>query len=104
MGVQPGDKVAVIGNALYSASMWARLARVRIVAEMPGNEESFWAADPYVKSQVIKSFASTGAKAIVAKEGPSYGSSIGWQIIENTGHYVYMLQASGDGERSTVHP
>jgi hypothetical protein len=104
IGVQPGDKVAVIGNALYSSSMWARLARVRIVAEMPGNEQNFWAADPGVKSQVIKIFASTGAKIIVAEEGPSYGSTSGWQTIENTGHYVYMLTVSNDGERRTIQP
>jgi hypothetical protein len=104
IGVQPGDKVAVIGNALYSASMWARLARVRIVADMPGNEQNFWAANPYVQSQIIKIFASTGAKVIVAEEGPHYGPTNGWQPIENTRHYAYMLPVSGEREREAVRP
>ena len=97
MGVQPGDKVAIIGDS-FNASKWARLARVRIIAEMPEYEQLFWAANSLVKSQVIKIFASTGAKVIVVETGPSYGPTIGWHTIEKTGRYAYMLPVSDDGE------
>jgi hypothetical protein len=69
---------------------------------MPESEQLFWAADRLVKSQVIKIFASTGAKVIVVETGPSYGPTIGWQRIEKTGRYAYMLPVSGDEESGTV--
>ena len=46
MGIQPGDQVALIG--LGGRAYWARLARVRIVAEVPQAEESeFQEADKF---------------------------------------------------------
>jgi len=90
MGAQPGDKVAYIGFARLAA--WARLARVQIVAEIRKDERLyFWEADSLVKSRVIKTFATTGAKIIVAEEVPNYISTNGWQAIGNTGIYVYVL-------------
>jgi len=96
MGIQPGDQVALIG--LGSRSYWARLARVRIVAEIPQSEDeeefqeadNLWAANDFVKSQVIKTFTRTGAKVIVARV-PRYASTIGWQRIGNTDYYAYIL-------------
>jgi hypothetical protein len=95
MGIQPGDQVALIG--LGGSSYWARLARVRIVAEIPQAEEAefqeahkFWAADDFVKSQVIKTFARTGAKVIVAR-APRNASTTGWHRIGNTDYYAYIL-------------
>lgn len=90
MGVQSGDRVVFIGRAFGNS--WARLARVRIVAEMPAAEEvkSFWAADSLVKSQVIKAFAGTGAVAIVTRNAPS-SVSAEWQRIGNTSYYAYIL-------------
>jgi len=91
MGVQAGDQVAIIGSAQV-ASPWARLARVRIVAETPiADQEKFWAAADPVKSQVIESFASTGVKVIVAAKAASDVSPAGWQRIGNTGYYAYLL-------------
>lgn len=94
LGVQPGDQVAIIGWGSFMAP-WARLARVRIVAEIPQAGEfregdKFWRADHSVKAQVIKTFANTGANAIVALV-PSSASTIGWQRIGNTDYYAYLL-------------
>jgi len=90
IGVQSGDKVAFMGYAFRNS--WARLARVRIVAEMPAAEVgSFWAADSLVKSQITKTFASTGAVAIVTKNVPSSVSTTDWQRIGNTDYYAYIL-------------
>lgn len=64
MGIQPGDKVVSIGGT-WPTYYWARLARLRVVAEIdPREVDHFWTADHSVKSQVIKILASTGAKVI----------------------------------------
>jgi hypothetical protein len=89
-GVQPGDKVAIIGDAF--AAFWARLARVQIVAEMfSWQANPFWLGDAEAQARVIKAFASSGAKAIVAESVPDYASLTGWQRLGSTGHSVYLL-------------
>lgn len=91
IGIKPGDKATSIGS--YSSAFWARLARVRIVAEMPSEDVGhFWAANAALQSEVIRTFASTGAKVIVAEKAPEYASSVGWQKIKNTDFFVYLLK------------
>jgi hypothetical protein len=72
-GFQPGEKVATIGGACFAN--WARLARVRIVAEIPprrdfadpgllsADELAFWAGSDELRSQVMEVFRRTGARA-----------------------------------------
>lgn len=94
MGIEPGDKVGFIGYSF--GAFWARLARVRIVAEITDQDMlDFWQADPSVKSQVFENFGRTGAKVIVTKKTnkiPNYASMTGWQRIGNTDYYAYFLQ------------
>jgi hypothetical protein len=91
LGVQPGDKVAVIGYAFDS--FWARLARVKIVAEMlDSGADAFWVGKPALQDEVIRAFAGTGAKAIVAENVPSYASLVGWRQIGNSNYYIYLLR------------
>ncbi|MCK4261032.1 MAG: hypothetical protein KAX49_18800 [Halanaerobiales bacterium] len=91
MGVEPGDKVAFIGHSF--SAYWARLARVRIVAEIPSRDVvNFWAADHLIKSRVIKTFAGTGAKVIVARDIQKCAPTNGWQRIGNTDYYAYILK------------
>ncbi len=90
MGILPGDEVASIG--LSHTHYWARLARVRIVAEIPHlNANDFGNADSSVKSNVITAFSRTGAKAIITNIMPSHISPVGWQRIEHSDYYVYLL-------------
>lgn len=90
MRVRSGDKVACIGDSFDA--YWARLARVKIVAEIPQKDVNhFWAADSQIKSQVLQTFSKTGAKLIVTKNLPDYASQTGWQKIENTNYHVYIL-------------
>ncbi len=104
MGVQPGDKVAVLntsigppgylGNIRSSDNMrWARLARLQIVAEVYSREDknNFWKVDDAAKQQVIGAFAQAGAKMIVDDEVPDWAAAEGWQRIGNTDHYVHFL-------------
>lgn len=93
MGIRQGDKVASIG---WSGShYWARLARVKIVADIPLNEKyTFLKADRSVKSEVYKAFSSTGAKVIVINEPEGlqqYDFSEGWKQLDNTSLYAYVL-------------
>jgi 4-amino-4-deoxy-L-arabinose transferase-like glycosyltransferase len=98
IGVQPGDKVASVGRT-FDAN-WAHLTQVQIVAEIPHRDENdFWAASDAVRSQALSAFGKTGAKLIVADRAPGIASTLGWERIGHTGHYVYVLPAAGDGLR-----
>jgi hypothetical protein len=96
LGVQPGDTIATIGSAF--SAYWARLARIQIVAELPEDEQGFWDAAPFMHSRIIKAFADTGVKAIVAQTAPGYASTIGWQRLGNTRYYAYLLPAVEESE------
>lgn len=96
LGVQPGDKVAILGQGTPKfGAYWARLARARIIAEVHSRDvDYFWAADPIAKAHVINSLVYTGAKAIVTDGIPNRISTDGWQRIGNTSHFVYLLSVS----------
>jgi membrane-associated protease RseP (regulator of RpoE activity) len=89
-GIVPEDRIASIGNS--HAHFWARLARVRIVAEIPhNNADNFWNADDLTTSRVLETFRNTGAKAIVTNLVPGNIPPSGWQQLAGTDHFVYML-------------
>ena len=91
LGVQPGDQVGVIGYAFDS--FWARLARVRIVAELPGGEAGeFWSGDAAVQARVLAAFASARVSAIVAEDVPGEAVLPGWQPLGETNYSVYLLR------------
>lgn len=90
LGIQPGDKVAVIGYGFDS--FWARLARVQIVAEMLGWEaDPFWLGDRALQSEVLHAFATTGARAVVAERVPGYAAPSEWHRVGDSDYYVYIL-------------
>jgi hypothetical protein len=91
MGVLPGDKVASIG---YSHShFWARLAKVNIVAEIPGEDvDYFWRANRETQLKVIETFGRTGAKVIVTNLLPDDISHAGWQQLGSSNYYVYVMK------------
>jgi hypothetical protein len=96
MGLEPGDKVASIGNS--HAHFWARIAKVHIVAEIPyseipykKDEGDFWNTGRAVKPEMFEAFRSTGAKIIVTNGVPAGITPSGWERIPNTDYYFYML-------------
>lgn len=93
LGVQPGDPVASIGNTMYAA--WPRLARVRVVAEIPktneGDVEEFWSSSGERRRQALGALAGTGARVVVADSIPRWARADNWQRIGNTNHYVYFM-------------
>jgi hypothetical protein len=90
-GIRPGDEVAFIG-ASFSA-YWARLARVRIVAEIvPEDADKFWAADPTAKERIINAFRGTKARIIVTDHIPPFSSAGEWRQVLDTDYYVFPLR------------
>jgi hypothetical protein len=94
LGVEPGDELAVIGYAIDS--YWARLARVRIIAEMMGWEtDPFWLGDTAFQKETLAIFVATGAKAIVAEYAPSHANLNGWHQIKSSNYYIFLLSREG---------
>jgi hypothetical protein len=91
-GVQPGEAVAIIGSG-WDGMFWARLARVRIVAQITLDDaDGFWrAADPRVKAEVYEAFARTGAKAVVTEMAPPPEALTDWQRLGSTHYHVHLL-------------
>jgi hypothetical protein len=90
-GVEEGHKVAIIGYGYDS--FWARLARVKIVAEMlDGQATDFWLGTEALKQDVLRAIASTEAKVIVAENVPGYAKMDGWTRIGNSNYYILRLE------------
>lgn len=87
LGINPGDKVGVIGYAYDS--FWARLAKVRITAEMLEAEE-LWRGDESLQQSVLDSFAEAGVKAVVAEYVPSYARLSDWRQVGESSYYIYV--------------
>jgi hypothetical protein len=87
-GIQPGDKIACIGDS-PGDHYWAYLAKVTIVAEVPGDGlASFVAAGPELRAQTLSLLSERGAKAIVAKDLPASFMKDGWKEISNTNYFI----------------
>jgi hypothetical protein len=93
--VEPGDKVACIERLNGMYAFWARLAKVRIVAEIQGEDvEKFWRADDLVQARVIEAFARTGARILVFNL-PDYATelkNIDARRIDDTHYYYVQLE------------
>jgi len=94
MGTRPGDKIAVIADG--TGAYWARLAKLRIVAEiMDANHGSseFWDAPEEVQQQVYDTFARVHAKLVVTSCPPfPPRAPTGWEQIAGTPYCVRPLQ------------
>jgi len=104
-GVQPGQEVALMGDS-SDGCRWARLARVRIVAQILREDaRAFWASSPRVRAEVYDAFARFGAKAVVAgtdlpdprfpEETPPSSEMAEWQRLGDSPYYVHLLAVSG---------
>jgi len=79
LGIGSGAAVGVIGDG-FSATRWARLARVRIIAELPfpRDEKRFWKASPEERARIVALFEKPGAKAVFTPDAPAWGTGSGW--------------------------
>jgi hypothetical protein len=92
MGARPGDKVAVIGDG--TGAYWARLAKLRIVAEVMGANHGaaqFWDSSDVAQERVYAAFAGAGALVAVSS-CPSHVSNE-WQPIAGTDYCVLPFRA-----------
>jgi hypothetical protein len=94
-GVKPGDSIAVVGSG-YSAIQYARLARARIVAEIP-DEESFWQASATESREAEQRLAGIGVKVLVATNAPTRARGTGWWQVAGTKYskcWIHPLPAT----------
>jgi hypothetical protein len=91
-GVRPGQEVGIIGDS-SDGCRWARMARVRIVAQiLRENVDDFWRlADPVAKTEVYDAFARSGATVVVAEQTPPSDGLPEWQRLGDTHYYVHFL-------------
>jgi len=89
LGVKAGDRVAISGSYLFPADHWARLARVKIVAEIASSNE-FWERDATTRAEIVRRVKTAGATALVQKPGPPPLDG-GWRSIGH-GYYALFLQ------------
>lgn len=100
IGVRPGNQVGFIGDS--RAAYWARLARVRIVADIPmGHAESFWLAEEKIQSRALNTFAAVGVVAVVAEKVPQTVPKMGWLKLAGTDHFVYLLKIQPPRHKDT---
>ncbi|MGA7928553.1 MAG: hypothetical protein WCA20_21485 [Candidatus Sulfotelmatobacter sp.] len=92
MGLQPGDKVAIIMNG--TPAYWAHLAKLRIVAEIMdtghGTTE-FWNSPREVQQHVFDLFAGAHAKLVVTRCPSTPQIPTGWEQMEGTPYCVHPL-------------
>jgi hypothetical protein len=90
-GIQSGDRVAVIGGSFNGwSAFWARLLKVKIVAEIPSTNEArlFWENEnTYARVQDI--FSKTGARVMVAELLPDNAHTKDWQRVGQAGYYLF---------------
>jgi hypothetical protein len=98
LGAQPGDRVARIGYG--PPAYWARLARVRIVAEMFSEEPDFPSVpdvdlafeNGIMKPEIVQAFASTGARFVIAWKPPADVAQNGWtELGEHSQWFAYPV-------------
>lgn len=90
LGLKPGDKIAQVGFRRY---FWARLARLRIVADIFDISE-FWAMDAASREQLVDTLRKHGVKAIIQTwaidvDLPEAGP--GWVKVPNTKARIFII-------------
>jgi hypothetical protein len=109
IGLRPGDRIASLEYSSFNTVQWARLAKVKIVAEIyywptladtSGN--NFWNTDPTTQEKVIQAFSQTGARAIVSQEVPPLGAGPNWSKVGNSKYYIYWLNPKEPASSSRI--
>ena len=89
LGLQPGDRVAVIGHV--NRCGWARLAGLKITAEIPPESEGdFDAGDEALQRRALDALFGTNVRAVVADHRVETGCATGWKNARGTSFYVCM--------------
>jgi hypothetical protein len=92
-GVPPGSQIAVVGGDSF---YWARLARVRIVAE---SRIDFWRANDEARERALEAMSLTGARVVVStpkrrgfrRPRPGLMAAMGWTRLGTTDYFALSL-------------
>lgn len=89
--VPSGASLGYVGSG--GDAYWAHLAGDRIIAEIPGKDQSpFTSTSLERKYAILQKFMEAGAQAVVTKNATVANSMPGWQRIRNTQYYIWRLQ------------
>lgn len=90
-GVEPQAAVAT-GDRGFNA-YWARLARVRIVAEVSGFDgPGILEADPQARDATQQALLAQDVRAVVARGWPALTGDPRWQRVGDTDYLYYLVQ------------
>ncbi|MGC1306802.1 MAG: hypothetical protein WA885_06205 [Phormidesmis sp.] len=94
-GLKPGDNIAFFGNENQRSNhiYWARLADVKIIAQLE-KPDTFWGKAEPVQASALKALQAAGVKAVVEVQLPlevNADSQLGWQQLGNTQYYAYFF-------------
>lgn len=95
-GLKPGDAVGLVNfNPHWLAVVhWARLNRLRVVAELPNSDSAVFAeSDETQRREVVEAFAKAGARVLVASNVPDDVTLAGWDRLGDTSYYVLNLDS-----------
>jgi len=83
LGLQNGDCLALVGSAFYPPEAfpyYARIDRLRVVAEVP-DENEFWRLSTPELESVEDRLASIGVRAVVAINRPDFVAKANWRDV-----------------------
>lgn len=95
MGLHKGDRVAIVGEGFEAYC--AQIAGLKIVAQLPGEEE-FRSLDPSELQSVTARLSALGVKALIAKGRPLHAALADWHSVAgSSGYRVLRISATGAG-------
>jgi hypothetical protein len=90
-GIRPGEAVAS-GDRGFNA-YWARLAGVRIIAEVSGLESAaILESDAEARHDAQRVLVAQDVRAVVARSWPAQTGDTGWHRIDGTDYFYYLVQ------------
>jgi hypothetical protein len=90
LGIRPGDEIAVLGLSLDC--YYARVAGVRIVAQIWEDPDDIAGLSAPQVGQVMSKLKEIGVKALVARARAGFVNDEGWSAIPRTDIYVRMIR------------
>ena len=92
LGLREGDGIAIVGGSFEPYYAW--IARVRVVAQTP-NQDEVWRLSPSDFRDWLKAVSSSGAKALVTMDRPSYANQIAWQDLPVSSEFSSTIVGAG---------
>lgn len=91
-GLKAGDRIGTVQYANRADVTWARLARVKIVAQVfpEKPDQAFWRVSAAAQQRVADAMLRAGVQAIISDIPPAENASLDWQPLGDTGYYVHL--------------